>query len=62
MDTADTRRAGHSNGGRPVSVKSQMLLSFNIYTMKKTAFYPHLLTASRVMIGYLLHNTKVQKN
>lgn len=45
MNTADARRtagAGHSNGGRPVSVDFQMLLSLHIYRRKKAAFYPYV--------------------
>lgn len=37
MNTADARRtagAGHSNGGRPVSVEFQMLFSVSIYLIK----------------------------
>lgn len=63
MNTADTRRtagAGHSNGGRPVSVEFQILFSVNSYWMKKAAFNPYLPKGFLVMIGYLLHNIIVK--
>lgn len=59
MNTADARRtagAGHSNGGRPVSVDFQMLLSLHIYRRKKAAFYPYVPMGFLVRVGYVLHS------
>lgn len=64
MNTADSRRAagaGHSNGGRAVSVEPPGRGSVSVPAVKKAAFNPRSLGASLVTMGCLQRNVGVQK-